>query len=332
MMTDQDRERAVNLFTQGFSYSFIANEYGVHTSTISRLCKKFTENGSIARLPGSGRKRITTEKQDMMIVRQVKQDNKTPAYRIKAELDLQNVSTRTVRRRITESGEFESGWAEPVPFISDKNRKYRKTWCYEHRHWTKEQWRKVLWSDESPFELRCRRRFMVWRRPEERYHPKNCKGTVKHDKKIQVWGCFAAHGVGNLYRVPGILDQHGYHSILQWQMKPSVQRLFPTKDCIFQQDNDPKHTARSIRTYLENYEVPTLPWPSQSPDLNPIENLWSILDLKVKDRKPSNEDALFEVLKEAWQNLEPELLTKLADSMPERIEAVIAANGYPTKY
>ena len=102
MMTDQDRERAVNLFTQGFSYSFIANEYGVHTSTISRLCKKFTENGSIARLPGSGRKRITTEKQDMMIVRQVKQDNKTPAYRIKAELDLQNVSTRTVRRRITE--------------------------------------------------------------------------------------------------------------------------------------------------------------------------------------------------------------------------------------
>ena len=71
MMTDQDRERAVNLFTQGFSYSFIANEYGVHTSTISRLCKKFTENGSIARLPGSGRKRITTEKQDTMIVRQV---------------------------------------------------------------------------------------------------------------------------------------------------------------------------------------------------------------------------------------------------------------------
>jgi transposase len=115
-------------------------------------------------------------------------------------------------------------------------------------------------------------------------------------------------------------------------MKPSVQRLFPTKDCIFQQDNDPKHTARSIRTYLENYEVPTLPWPSQSPDLNPIENLWSILDLKVKDRKPSNEEALFEVLKEAWQNLEPELLTKLADSMPDRIEAVIAANGYPTKY
>eukprot|EP01036_Dinobryon_divergens_P043962 gene43962-58612_t len=90
-------------------------------------------------------------------------------------------------------------------------------------------------------------------------------------------------------------------------------------DSIFQQDNDPKHTARSIRTYLENYEVPTLPWPSQSPDLNPIENLWSILDLKVKDRKPSNEDALFEVLKEAWQNLEPDLLTKLADSMPDRI-------------
>ena len=102
--------------------------------------------------------------------------------------------------------------------------------------------------------------------PSEVNSPKNCIGMVKHNKKIQVWVCFSAHGVGNLYRVPGILDQHGYHSILQWQMKPSVQRLFRTKDCYFQQDNDSKHTAHVIRNFLANYEVPTLPWPSQSPD------------------------------------------------------------------
>ena len=331
-MTDEDRDRAVSLFTQGFTYQFIANEYGVHSSTISRLCAKFIENGSIARRPGGGAKRKSTPKEDMMMVRQLKQDNTTCSHKIKQDLGLDRISSRTVRRRLAESGEFENGWAETTPFISDKNRKYRLTWCYEHRDWTIEQWRKVLWSDESPFELRCRRRFRVWRRKTEKYHPKNCKGTVKHDKKIQVWGCFAAHGVGNLFRVEGILDQHGYHSILQWQMKPSVNRLFPNKDCIFQQDNDPKHTAHSIRNYLANYEVPTLPWPSQSPDLNPIENLWSILDMKVKDRSPKNEKQLFEVLQVAWQSLEPELLTKLADSMPNRIEAVIAAKGYSTKY
>ena len=72
--------------------------------------------------------------------------------------------------------------------------------------------------------------------------------------------------------------------------------LIPNKDCKFQQDNDPKHTIQSIRNYLADYEVPALPWPSQSPDLNPIENLWSILD---KDRAPKNENQLFEVLQVA---------------------------------
>jgi len=115
----------------------------------------------------------------------------------------------------------------------------------------------------------------------------------------------------------------GQHESLSYQK---------STNCYFQQDNDPKHTANSIKAYLANYEVPTLPWPSQSPDLNPIENLWSILDDKVKDRNPQNEEQLFTVLQNAWNALEPELLTKLADSMPKRIAAVIEAKGFPTKY
>jgi hypothetical protein len=268
----------------------------------------------------------------MLIVRQVKKDGKTSARQIKQDLGLENISERTITRRLSESGEFENGWAKKMPYISEKNRLYRLEWCREREKWTIDQWRKILWSDESPFELRCKRRFRVWRRPEERFHPKNCKGTVKHDKKIMVWGCFAAHGVGKLHRIKGILDQHGYHSILQYQMKESVRQLFPDMDCTFQQDNDPKHTAKLNKRFLENYEVPTLPWPFQSPDLNPIENLWSILDHRAKDRAPKNEDELFQLLQQAWQALDVQILTNLADSMPERIQAVIANDGLPTKY
>ena len=147
-----------------------------------------------------------------------------------------------------------------------------------------------------------------------------------------VWGCFAAHGVGHLKRIQGIMDGQGYRNILQWHLKPSVSALFPEKDCIFQQDNDPKHTAIATKQYLAKNEVPTLPWPSQSPDLNPIENLWSILDDRVKGRVPQNEEELYEVLKSGWEALPKELLTKLADSMPKRIEAVLKANGYATKH
>ena len=218
------------------------------------------------------------------------------SHKIKQDLGLDHISSRTVRRRLAESWEFENGRAETTPFISEIKSKYR---CYKHRDWTKEQLRKVvLWSDESPFELRRFR--VVCRRKTEKYHPKNCKGTVKHNKKIKVWSYFAAHGrVGNLFRVNGILDQHGYHSsILQWQMmKPSVIRLFPTR------------TANFSRTMIPNIQSnqSAITWPIAKfqPFLGPlkaqpIENLWSILDMKkVKDRAPKNENQLFEVLQVA---------------------------------
>jgi len=73
-------------------------------------------------------------------------------------------------------------------------------------------------------------------------------------------------------------------------------------------------------------------WPAQSPDLNPIENLWSILDHNVRDRRPQNKAELFRVLQDGWNALDRDLLRRLVDSMPRRIQAVLDNNGWPTKY
>ena len=62
-------------------------------------------------------------------------------------------------------------------------------------------------------------------------------------------------------------------------------------------------------------------------DLNPIENLWTILDLSCKDRNPQNEQELFEILEQAWHQLNPDTLYKLVASMPRRCADVIANNG-----
>jgi len=145
----------------------------------------------------------------------------------------------------------------------------------------------------------------------ERLLPKNTEATVKHDKKINVWGCFAAHGVGLIHRIRGIMVKEIYEEILDNVACPSIDILFPLQDFIFQQDNDPKHTSYLIQDWFEDHGIEPMWWPSQSPDLNPIENLWSILDHRLQNRRVNSEEELFECLRAEWNNLPRSLLEEL---------------------
>ncbi len=101
-----------------------------------------------------------------------------------------------------------------------------------------------------------------------------------------------AHGVGALHRIVGIMKKEMYQNILETEFQRSAQMLFPDGNYLFQQDNDPKHTAGVMQNYIRQSGIR----PAQSPDLNPIENLWAILDLKLQSRKPNTEAELFEQL------------------------------------
>ena len=318
----------------GHSYRSIAKDVGRSKEAIRMIFLKFTATGSAARRHGSGRPCKTTARVDAAVLRVVRAHPRTSCCDLHREFeDLRHVSLRTIQRRIVETGEFQNVFTRRKPFINTRNRAIQVQWARDHLSWTREQWRRVLWSDESPFVLRYNRRtrcyVRVWAPPS----PEQFTGTIKHDAKLMVWGCFAAHGVGRLYRVQGLLEKHQFLRILMDELLPSVETLFPNNaPWIFQQDNDPKHTALMNQGYLRANNVNILRWPSQSPDLNPIENLWSILDMRLKDRNPQNLDQLFECLQGGWAALPVSLLESLADSMPVRCQAVINSHGYPTKY
>ena len=103
---------------------------------------------------------------------------------------------------------------------------------------------------------------------------------------------------------------------------------------IFQQDNDPKHTANQTKQALKDLKLQTLDWPAQSPDLNPIEHFWNHVSKELKDRSGliSNKEELWDVLQPILAETNKDLCRKLIGTMPERIIDVLRANGGYTKW
>lgn len=242
------------------------------------------------------------------------------------------MSPRTVRRRLREKN-LKKCLTKKKPFISTQNKTKRLAWARKHAKWPLSKWKRVFFTDESPYTMRTRVRQYAWRTPTEKWDTRCLQGTVKHDKKINVWGGFTWNGVSNLHRIRGIMDKHMYRQILIHQAMPSANRLFSDgQPWIFQQDNDPKHTSGVAMRYLANKGVEVLEWVGQSPDLNPIENLWSDIDRQSRRRKCKTEEELFAYLKKTWEEYPVEKLRALIASMPARCRAVIAARGGSTKY
>ena len=98
--------------------------------------------------------------------------------------------------------------------------------------------------------------------------------------------------------------------------------------------SDSKHTARSTKEWLEEHDISTLPWPAQSPDLNPIEHIWNELDRRVRNsqRTINNANDLWEVIQDEWEAIEPEFVLRLIDTMTERIAGVIRVKGGFTRW
>ena len=101
---------------------------------------------------------------------------------------------------------------------------------------------------------------------------------------------------------------------------------------IFQQDNATCHTSKVTREYFATHRMTVLPWPANSPDLNPIENIWSILKQMVETRVPKTKEHLKTIIKEEWQRIDQVLIKKTIESMPKRIEEVIKNKGNKCDY
>ncbi|KAK6320155.1 hypothetical protein J4Q44_G00092620 [Coregonus suidteri] len=174
-----------------------------------------------------------------------------------------------------------------------------------------EQW------GEQLFGLNSTRR--VWRKKKDEYNPKNTIPIVKHGGgNIILWGCFSVKGTGRLHRIEGRMDGDMYREILANNLLPSVRALKMGRGWVFQHDNDPKHTARATKEWLRKKHLKVLEWPSQSPDLNPIENLWRELKVHIAQRQPRNLKDLEKVCMEEWAKIPAAVRANLVKTYRKR--------------
>ena len=175
----------------------------------------------------------------------------------------------------------------------------------------------------------------IRRRPGEKFNVECISPTVKHPTKVMVWSVISGKGTGTLYIVNGMMNQHQYKDVLKTKLIPQVRKWFPNgENFTFMHDSAPCHTAKSIKIFLEQKNIPVLSWPGNSPDMNPIENAWELVKKEMHKKPITNRTKLIERLIDVW-NHHPriqETIKSCIDSMPRRIDALIKAKGVPTKY
>ncbi len=154
--------------------------------------------------------------------------------------------------------------AKRKPYVNSVQKRRRLLWARRHLGWTITQWKRVLWSDESVFQVffgRNGRR--VLRTKEEKDHPDCYQQQVQKPGSVMVWGCVSALGKGNLHFCDGTINAEKYIEILEHNMLPSRRHLFQGLPCIFQQDNAKPHSAHITKSWLRRKRVRVLDWPKR---------------------------------------------------------------------
>ena len=295
---------------------------GIPRRTVSRTLSKLRQGLSLERKKGSGRPKLINSNDRRRLIQLAKKNNTSSARELQTEMVKRgspSVAPRTIRSYLNRAGYF-SLVPKTQPLLTPTHKLNRVKWCKDHQ---KTRWSQWVFSDESRFELfRCRAGRWAKERPRI--------GKPKFSPSLMIWGAISLRGKSILVKVRGSIDSIKYQEILT-VAEPSIKQLYP-RSFTFQQDGASSHTSKSTLNWFEANQWKVSPWPANSPDLNPIENVWGLMKKEVEKKNPEDLDSLEEIIQEVWDGLTLDYIKSLIKSMPNRLQRCIDLQGDVTGY
>ena len=244
---------------------------------------KIKTTGSYANLSRSGRPNSLNEREIRSLKKAVIENPSIDSNQLASNLEIdigKIVTPRTIRNYLKKAN-LSSFRTSKKQLLTVAMKKKRLEWALQHRDKPIEFWRSVLFSDESYINLFCGQPVYVRRRRGSALLPKFVNQKPKFPVKVMFWGCFAWGKVGSIKVMTESMNTERYIGVLKSKMVSSAKRIFGNEPFTYQDDSAPCHRSKKTMQWHEKNGTNLLKWPGNSPDMNPIENLWAILKQKI---------------------------------------------------
>lgn len=309
------KNHVINLYNRNYKVNDIAEIYQVTNKTIYNIINKYTTTQSIKRKTGSGRKMNDN------IIDYIKE-----VVSLDHNLSLSDISFILMEKYEIKcpkstvydyliKNDFINKNPKLKPILTQDQMNQRENWAIFYQGFN---WKNVLWSDETVICIQSNKLSKIWIHKDEELINK----VVKYPIKIHIWGCIIKNHKLIIHIYDKTMNSDKYIEILNLKLLPLIKSIKTNDKIIFQQDNAPCHTSFKMVNYFSSQNIEVMFWPSNSPDLNPIENIWALLKRNVGKISVKNKKDLIKIINKEAKKIKIKIINKIINSMDNRIDSL----------
>src|SRR5208282_874781 len=350
------RAQVVALRREGWTFGAIAVAEDIPKSTARDIVSRWNQRGHNNDASRSGRPKKLSKRDIRRLSHQLRIDPFQTLDEIRVATDT-NTSTRLIGQALRDINYY-LRIPRKKPFLSPKMKQKRLQWCKDREHWSTLDWRNWIYTDECQVILgHGGRPPRVRRRPNTAFDEGNLMPIFKQQStSAMFWAAITwdrSNGRTSLVLIrkreprerTSPRDRLGMNSaqytneVLTPYLLPFWNRIYGSMGGMeVLEDGSGPHNGPAARQFRLEHGIPRAAWPGNLPDLNPIENCWRELKIRLRKRfkdvnkRPQNQQELIAAAQEEWLQIDQKWINHLIDSMPLRIAAVIKARGGHTRW